>query len=367
MDKISIEQAILLRARAQHLLVRAPRSGIVDVVRALCGVNAQLKPAMLLSLRARIKGFEPSDVADGVFTRTWAMRGTVHLLASEDLRCVVSLLGPTMITKGKRRRAELGLDDETLAQCLKVIRDILDHDGPLTRGGLMDRLAGRGVNIAGTGQAPYHLIAYAGLRGLICMGPDKPDGDPTYILVDHIVKKQKPESRDETLVGLVCRYLGGYGPASPRDFASWSGLSMADAKDGWTLAMKKGPLKEVVVGDRVLWCLESRLSSMDGLVPADPVVDLLPAFDSLILGYSERDLLVPKKYQKEVYHGGQTVPVVLVNGSAAGVWRYERRGKTLNVRLRPFVAFDGTVKAGIEDEVDDIGRLFGLSASLTYA
>lgn len=366
MDQISLEQARRLRAHAQHLLERSSRSGIVEVVRSLCGANAQLKPAMLLSLRARIEGLELSDVMESALVRTWAMRGTIHLMARDDLRWMVSLLGPTMIAKGRRRRAELGLDDKILATCLRLIPEALEDSGPLTRHELINKLVDRGVDIDRTGQAPYHLIAYAGLAGLICMGPDRPNGDTTYILVNERAGKRNPISRDEALAELACRYLKGYAPASPRDFASWSGLSLADAKSGWALAGEKEILKEVMVGDRALWCLESQLRRLTELMPADTFVNLLPAFDPLVLGYSDREYLVPIKYQKDVYHGGQTVPAVLVDGTVAGVWRYEHRGKKLKVQVRPFVAFDGAVEAGIEEEVEDIGRFFGFSASLIY-
>lgn len=145
--------------------------------------------------------------------------------------------------------------------------------------------------------------------------------------------RKTPFTREQALAELTYRYLRGYGPAGPKDLAAWSGLSLADAKKGWELARKKETLKEL-------------------------------NFDAFILGYSDREYLVPDQYQKEVYHGGQTVPVVLVNGLAAGVWRYERQGKKLNVKISPFGSLERTVKGLIEEEVEDIGRFFGLSSSL---
>jgi hypothetical protein len=99
---------------------------------------------------------------------------------------------------------------------------------------------------------------------------------------------------------------------------------------------------------------------------ADTAVNLVPAFDTFVLGYSSREYIVPEQYQAEVYHGGQTVPVILVNGLASGTWRYERRGKKLDVKIRPFKPFDKAIEGLVQEEVDDIGRFFEMSASLSY-
>ncbi|RPJ35161.1 MAG: hypothetical protein EHM35_09360, partial [Planctomycetaceae bacterium] len=117
-------------------------------------------------------------------------------------------------------------------------------------------------------------------------------------------------------------------------------------------------------GDLTLWALEDQCRAMEKAAYAGAVVSLLPAFDSFVLGYADRGLLVPGKYRKVVYHGGQTVPVVLVNGVAAGVWRYERKGKKLAVKISPFEPFDRTTGERADEEAEDVGRFFGLPATI---
>lgn len=308
MAQIPPEQLRALRIRAQHLVVRAPRDEMADVVRSLCGVNAQSEPAMMLSLRARVEGLEAADIVQAIeqkrLVRTWAMRGTLHLLDSDDLGWMVSLLGPRIISRGRRRRLELGLTDDILAKILDEIPAIL-NDGPLTRSELAGRLAGRGIEIDRTGQAPYHLIAYAALKGLLFIGPDSRDGDHTYCLVEDGVKEQAQYSGDEALAGLIRRYLGGYGPAALEDFAAWSGLSMADARKGWEL--NKEALAELEVGGRSLWSPVTPLRPLDGPASADTVVNLLPAFDAYVLGYSRREHVVRPEHQDKVYQDRKSV------------------------------------------------------------
>lgn len=362
--EMSPERVRAMRLRAQHLFEKAPLEDTVELVRSLCGVNAQLRPAMLLALRARIRDLQPEDVAtltagQPKLVRTWAMRSTIHLLAREDAGWMTGLLGPALLPRLARRRRELGLDDEKLARGLQELQAILGEGYPLTRGEVVDRLIDRGLALEKKSQAPYHLLVYAGLRGLILIGPDSPDGE-TYVLA---AEEQRQPEGEQALAELAYRYLQGYGPASPADFAAWSGLPAKVAKKSWELLAERGSLAEIRVENRALWA-EQELTTPEKEAFPEPVVNLLPAFDTLVLGYADRGYVVPEKYHREVYHGGQTVPVVMVNGLAAGVWRYERRGKRVDIEVCWFEPIDRKIKELTEKEAEDIERLFGLSRAV---
>ena len=82
-------QARKLRLRAQHLHARS-ESGVDQVVLSLCGVQAQDAQVAVLAVRARAGGtaadVERARVERRSIVRTWAMRGTIHLMAEEDAR-----------------------------------------------------------------------------------------------------------------------------------------------------------------------------------------------------------------------------------------------------------------------------------------
>jgi len=360
-----------LRTTGQHLEAPAEPRDIVEVVRSICGFNAQSVPAMKLSLRARIRGLEQADIekaiaCDKTLVRTWAMRGTLHLLDARDARWLVSSVAPSAIARGRRRREELGLDPGTLAQGLDDMRAVLGRAGPLTRRELAKRLVAKGLPIDAGGQAPIHLIAYAALQGLLCLGPEC-DGEPTYVLVDRWIGKGSGGKPSPDLTALVGRYLRGYGPADAADFAAWAGVTVADARSAFGLARVEGSTGEALVESRAMWVAGAVAGAAPGTARQGPVVRLLPAFDSYVLGYKDRDHLVPPEHRKDVYHGGQTVPVVLVDGLAAGVWRYQRRGRRLAIEVRPFGRFSGRVADLVSDEADDVGRFFGTGVSLTVS
>ena len=365
MTGILPRQLQLLRLKAQYLYPRAPGKDPVPVAGRLCGVNAQQGPAMLLSLRARIRGLEPGDVRQaidqGSLVRGWAMRGTLHLLQSRDLRWIVPLIGPAILARNERRRRELGLTPGKVREGLEAIGALLAGDGSLTRAELVDGLIRR-VGIAEEGQAAYHLLFAAGLSGLICRGPDTPDGGETFRLTREWIGGPDPLPREEALGALIRRYLEGYGPAGPEDVAWWSGLPLGEAREGWRRVEED--LAGVRVAGRILGMPAAWKVPEDE--PSPPAVSLLPAFDTLVLGYHHREQVVPARYRDRVFHGGQTVPVVLVNGDAAGTWRYDRRGKTLEVSVSSFERFDTVTRDLVREEAEDVGRVLGLPARVSF-
>src|SRR5207253_4388703 len=96
---VAAEDAIDLlgrRLRAQRL---APRhgDGVAGLVRALCGVQAQDPTAAALAVRARTLGLRAAEIeraraGERSIVRTWVMRGTLHLVAAEDVRWLLGLL-----------------------------------------------------------------------------------------------------------------------------------------------------------------------------------------------------------------------------------------------------------------------------------
>ncbi len=97
-----------------------------------------------LRLRAQRLAGTPART---VVVRTWALRGTLHVLAAADVRWMVRLLGPVFVKAGRRRRGQLGLDDATCERALAAIEKVLTGSRPLTRAELIERLADEGMRI----------------------------------------------------------------------------------------------------------------------------------------------------------------------------------------------------------------------------
>ena len=308
--------------RAQRL--SHPASDATDLLTSIFALQAQDVPAARLAARAR--GVRSLD---GPLVRTWAMRGTLHLLHQDDL-WVVKLLGPTFIAAGRRRRDQLGLTDELCERALPALREVLTE--PLDRAELVRRLADVGIPLDPKSQAPAHLLAFAANSGVLCRGLDD-----TYRLL-HI--DCEPRGVDE----LWRRYRRAYGPATPDDFAAWSGLPKRQLKD----------LPEV---------------------PADPpdlpdpprTVRMLGHFDTYLLGYRDRShALAPEHAPLVQTGGGFLTPHVVVDGRVVAVWR--RDGARFTVR--PFGGHPERpghpALPDLTAEVADLGRFLDVDARLTW-
>jgi hypothetical protein len=196
-------------------------------------LQAQDVRACRLQVHNRTVGRERSDVDEAVaqrqVIRTWAMRGTLHMLAAEDVGWIVGLLGPYFAKRLAGRRHQLGLDDTTADRGRDALHTVLTNETPLTRAEVVARLAGHGLSLDPKSQAPAHLMAYAAMTGLVHRGPDAAKDEPTY----ELAPTAQPLPAEEALARLATRYLAGYGPATEADLAAWSGLPLGQARTGF--------------------------------------------------------------------------------------------------------------------------------------
>jgi hypothetical protein len=331
---------------------------VADAVRRVVGLQAQDTRASRLSVRVRTSGPVWPDVDAAVrakqVVRTWAMRGTLHMLAAEDLGWVVGLLGPGFARGLAGRRRQLGLDAETTERGVRAVEAVLAGAGPLSRAEVVTRIAVHGVELDPRTQAPAHLLGYAAMTGLICRGPELEGDEPSYVLVREWIGEQPVVDEDEAVVRLAERYLAGYGPASAEDFAAWSGLPVGKARRGFG-GVEVEPV--MAAGEPAFVLAGAELSA----TARKPEVRLLGHFDTYLLGYRGRALAVPGGFEHRIRAGGGMImPAVLVDGLVVGTWRQVRKKDGLRVIVEPFGAVADRVLPGLRAEVTDLGRFLDL-------
>ncbi|MBA2750935.1 MAG: winged helix DNA-binding domain-containing protein [Actinobacteria bacterium] len=339
------------------------------VVSALVGIQAQDPGAAALSLRARTSGLVTGDVDAALgdersLVLTWSLRGTRHLHAGSDVRWLVALLGPKFARPG-RRAEQLGIAGDIGDNAVRVVRDELASGGPLTRPEVKERLAVHGVDPSG--QAAIHVLHRAALEGILCVVPGCVvpgcvipgwGTEERYVLLDDWVEPAPAIDRDQAAVLLARRYLASFGPASPADFAAWSGLGVGVARRAW--AELGGALTEVSVPGGRSWLLADQWNDLAAAVHEPGPLRLLGGFDNLLLGYADRGSLLDPEHSGRVNAGGGLIrPTVLADGQVIGTWAHRRSRRPDRVEVETFRPLRVDETEALEQEVVDVSRFLG--------
>lgn len=334
-----------------------------DVVTWLGALQAQDYSGALWSIGLRMvsateRGVEQA-LADRTIVRTWPMRGTLHIVAAQDVRWMLALLTPRVIAQSAGRYRQLELDDATFGRSKEVFAKALQGGKQLTREELQQLL--EHARIATTGQRGYHILARAAQDGLICFGA--PSGkQQTFTLLDEWVAPTPQLARDEALAQLTRRYFTGHGPATLHDLMRWAGITMAEAKVGLAAAAQR--LIQATVDGQVYWMADEPRSPLRG----DPNAHLLPGFDEYILGYGDRSAVLDPAHAQRICPGGNGVfsPTIVIDGKVAGVWKRSFKKGAVVIELAPFRALTPAESQAISAAADRYGQFLGLPVVLRY-
>jgi hypothetical protein len=266
-------------------LTSAPLGSPADVVGLLGCVQSQERDHAFFSLGMRSKASTYAAVLAGhdrgAFLRTHILRPTWHFVLPEDLRWVLALTSPRVESSMAARHRELDLDDDRyVGRAIEAVCELLSGRNFLTRKEIGEQFAGRG-GLPQAGPQLGHLLMVTELRGLICSGPVK-GVHHSYALVDEVVPATPQLSREEALDRLVRRFFAGHGPASVKDFARWSSLTMTDTRTA--LAEIGDDLEQVEVDATTLWFDPSVRARRR---PAAAATFLLPVYDEVVLSYPQ--------------------------------------------------------------------------------
>jgi hypothetical protein len=320
-------------------------------------LQAQDGSAARLGVRARAADVTEREVVKAIeddrsITRTWLMRGTIHLVDTADLRWLVRLIGPAVQRQYRTRWRQIGLTDDVLDRSVAVLPELL-ADGPLTRHEIRGGLAERGIILDSPDpQAHTHAVVHASTTGLICRGPDRGRYNTFALLASWVPHAPPGPSGDDALAELARRYFAAFSPATAADFTTWSGLPSTTA-----LALIRDELTPADVDGRPGFRL--------GEVEPHRGLRLLPAFDNYLIGYRDRTAIVAAERYSHVYQGGMIQPVVLLDGRVVGTWALARAKG--HVTVTPFTPMTAAVRTGVEAEVADIGRFLDTDLDLTVA
>lgn len=371
MISLSWNQVNTWRLAQHYLLERAERRNLLEVVTGIGGVHAQLMSAAELALWARVDGLAPADVAGGLWrdrslVKTWAMRGTLHLLTAQEFPLYVAARGALTVRRPPSYYTYHGVTSAELAAILAGIPKTLNAE-PLTREQLAAVLAQeagnpnlRQVLLSGWGS----LLKPSAFRGDLCFGPNQGQ-NVTFVRPSDWLGELPQVEPQQAFKELARRYLTAYGPATAADFARWWGLAAGPAKK---LFQSLGDeLVAVDVEGWPAWALASTLEPLQA-VKVIPSVRLLPLFDAYVVGVARHcEAILPAEFKSRVYRSqGWISAVVLVDGRIAGTWTQDRQRSRTVVEVDMFVPPGDRIKNGVEMEAKRLGDFLNSDIGVVY-
>ncbi|HEX2717418.1 MAG TPA: winged helix DNA-binding domain-containing protein [Gemmatimonadaceae bacterium] len=350
------------RRIANQFLLVTPHATPVEVVAALGAVQAQDYHGAKWGVAQRTTGATDADleraVAGGVIIRTHVLRPTWHFVAPADLRWMLELTGPRIANGMPARHRELEIDAAVRRRASRALATALRDGRHHTRAEIAAVFQRAGIDLRDR-QRLAHLLMLAELDALVCSGPLR-GKQFTWALLDERVPSAPSLPRDEAVAELVRRYFTTRGPATPHDFAWWSGLTTADAKRG--LEMLGAAMERVVVDDRAHWF------AADSDPPGGRALraHLLPSYDELFVGLRDRSALTQAAERAGVADDALPLggPAITLDGQAVGTWRRTLRGSTALVELAPIVKLADRARRAIAAQVERYGAFLGVSARL---
>ncbi|MDQ7793814.1 MAG: winged helix DNA-binding domain-containing protein [bacterium] len=343
-ETLSAVEGARLALAAQHLLEPAPPGPVAGLAGHLAGIQAQLMTSPGLAAFHRLRGYVPGSLErelepGGSLARVWCMRGTLHVVPSFEAGLFLCATAPAWFERWGRHMERLQDTFQDREPLRRVVLAALE-EGPRDRVQLATALEALGRRVP----------LYAILKELNYLGLVVPVGAglrPRYDLATRVLPHAGPVARKPGDPGaraardeLLRRYFRAYGPATLADFAWWSGLTVAEARDSLDRA-GEGLQAVRLAGQRAPAYLYPRTAPAGELPTA-----LLGPFEPLILGYRDRSrFLDPANRKLVVGPTGMVAAVVLHRGRIVATWKTCRRSDGLEVTVTPFAHPDGGARA----------------------
>jgi hypothetical protein len=365
--RVSRAQALAWRMR-RHLLDPVGELGVVDVVRRLCGVQAQVASSAELAVRVRQRASGPDEVtqalSEGRLVRTWAMRGALHLLPPEDGGAFLALMAAGRSWTRPSWQRAFGATPDEMDALRDAVREALEGRA-LTREELVGAVVER-PGLAHVGDALRSgwgtLLKPLAWQGVVCHGPAQ-GAKVTFARPEDVSAGWAglPDA-DEAAPAAIAAYLGAHGPATTEAFSGWLSGGWFGQRQlrAWFGALGDR-LLEVDVDGEPAWLLAEHVDELASTRPSDSV-RLLPGFDQWVLGPGTADgHVVPRAQRAEVSRqAGWIAPVVIVGGVVSGTWALEGDG----VAVRWFSDAGAVPAKELEQEVQRLAALVGRGLDL---
>jgi Winged helix DNA-binding domain len=379
------DQVAAWRAARHHLDERVPATAMLEVAGRIAGLHAQVMSSAELTLWARVEGLAPDAVQRALWSerslvKTWAMRGTLHLLPAAELPLWQAALST-------RRPWEAGAWQRGFGVTLAELERVNDAVAEALDGRLLTReeLATAVAELTGSPKLGDKLreswgalLKPAAALGRLCFAPNQGQ-QVRFTRPDTWLGGWTDHDPDEAMAEVTRRFLAVSGPVTREDFARWWGIP-SPARGRRLLERLGDEVASVEVEGAPAYALAADLpglakagrgrSKAGSRGAGSRPVRLLPAFDQYVIAATRQaEHLMPGPFKARVYRPqGWLSPVLLVGGRMEGVWRQEAKGRRREVTIEPFAGpFPARARRTAEAEAERLAAFTGGELELRWA
>ena len=370
-------QLLAFRLGRQHLTRRLAAARMADAT-ATCSVRNSPAGSAQVALLARVNGLSEERVSAALSGRS--------LVEVQDPRLVPALVRPedmAVFTVGG-----IGTDDASQREKFGKIAakalaaagirpiDALNRLVEAAHAELAGGVRGTGeLSAAMTARLPEpmslwcercgsrhiheSLFRLPGAVGISCIAP-RSGRQVRYVRVAQWLGREVPAvgsaaARDASRE-LLRRFLHCYGPATPGEFAGWTRIGAADARQRFTELADD--LQEVSWDGQTGSVLRDDIDELRGArTPSG--VRLLPPNDPYLLA-RDRATLIPDPAKRKVVWPSLGAPgTLVVDGEIVAIWRSQKKGTVLRVQISYFDRPIAKAAALIEQEAQLLAELRG--------
>lgn len=304
-----------------------------EIVSWLVAMQAQEYTMSKWAIGLRLPGSTDQIVeeafTDGSILRTHLMRPTWHFVTPNDIRWLLRLTAPRVEAFNAFTYRRQELDSKIFKRSNDIIAKTLEGGKQLTRTELQTELKKK--KIIADGIRLSALMMKAELEGIICSGARR-GKQFTYALLEERVAPTKSITKKEALHEFAVRYFTSRGPATVKDFATWSGLSVTEAKEG--VAMLSSKFIKEKINDKEYIFIPAALNTNHKIQTSF----FMPDYDEYGMGYKDRSAIFNTKVDLSKFKNDNPIfnRMIIIDGKIEGTWKRVIKNNTVNIEAVPF-------------------------------
>ena len=304
-----------------------------EIVSWLVAMQAQEYAMAKWSIGLRLPGSTDETIekafTDGLILRTHLMRPTWHFVTPKDICWLLQLTAPRVEAINGFTYRQQELDSKLFKRSNAVIAKALEGGRQLIRTELQAEL--RKKKIIADGVRLSCLMMKAELEGIICSGARR-GKQFTYALMDERVPPAKTFTKKEALAELATRYFTSRGPATVKDFATWSGLSVTEAKEG--AAMLSSRFIKEKINEQEYFFIPASFDTKRKIQTSF----LMPDYDEYGMGYKDRSAIFNTTIDLSQFKNENPIfnRMIVIDGKIEGTWKRVIKNNTVNIETIPF-------------------------------